>query len=62
MSEELLAGEPKAVGVYLALLHLRFVKGYATFTTVPSGRDIMSEESARKLFASYLAGRVDDAS
>jgi len=57
--EDLLDNEPKAMGVYLALLYLRLKKDY-TFTTEPSGKDIIAEKNARELFAFYLAGRGDD--
>jgi len=59
--EDLLDNEPKAMGVYLALLYLRLRKDYTTFTTEPSGKDIITEKDARELFAFYLAGRGDDA-
>jgi hypothetical protein len=48
------------MGVYLALLYLRFKKELTTFTTEPSGKDIIAEKEAKELFAFYLAGRGDD--
>jgi hypothetical protein len=61
--EDLIDTDPKAIGVYLALSYLilqkKQEKKQATFPDKPSGLKIVDE--ARWLFASYLAGRGEDA-
>jgi hypothetical protein len=56
--EDLIDTDPKAMGVYLVLSYL-ILKKPATFSDKPSGLKIVNE--ARRLFASYLAGRGEDA-
>ncbi len=60
IEKDLIDTDPKAMGVYLALLYLRLRKS-VTFTTKPSGLDIMNEPRARELIAFYLAGKGEDA-
>ena len=60
IEKDLIDTDPKAMGVYLALLYLRLRKS-VLFTTKPSGLDIMSEPRARELIAFYLAGKGEDA-
>jgi hypothetical protein len=52
--EDLIDTDPKAMGVYLALLHLRLRKGHIIFPAKPSGSNITNETSARNLFYFYL--------
>jgi hypothetical protein len=58
--EDLIDTDPKAMSVYLALLHLRFQKEGFTFRIKPSGLDILNEGLAQSLFAFYLAGKGED--
>jgi hypothetical protein len=60
IEKDLIDTDPKAMGVYLALLYLRLRKS-VLFTTKPSGLDIMNEPRARELIAFYLAGKGEDA-
>jgi hypothetical protein len=57
--EDLIDRDPKAMGVYLALLYLRFWKDVALKTKL-SGMDTLNEDEARRLFAFYLAGKGED--
>jgi hypothetical protein len=60
IDEDLIDTDPKAMGVYLALLYLRFWKENVTLKTKISSPDILNEDEARRLFAFYLAGKVED--
>jgi hypothetical protein len=51
--------DPKAMGIYLALLYLRFWKD-VTLKTKISGLDALNEDEAQRLFAFYLAGKGED--
>jgi hypothetical protein len=57
--EDLIDTDPKAMGVYLALLYLRFQKDI-TLKTKLSGMDTLNEDEARRLLAFYLAGKGED--
>jgi predicted RecB family endonuclease len=59
IDKDLIDTDPKAMGVYLALLYLRLQKR-ETFTAKPSGLDIMNEPKAQVLFAFYLVGKGED--
>jgi hypothetical protein len=59
--EDLVDSEVKAMGTYLALCYLLFGKRYTDFEVKPSGVSIINEDHAKRLFATYFAGRGVDA-
>jgi hypothetical protein len=60
IGKDLIDTDPKAMGVYLALLYLRFWKENVTLKTKISSLNILNEDEARGLFAFYLAGKIED--
>jgi hypothetical protein len=60
IDKDLIDTDPKAMGVYLALLYLRFWKGNVILKTKISSLNILNEDEARGLFAFYLAGKIED--
>jgi hypothetical protein len=59
IEKDLIDTDPKAMGVYLALLYLRFWKD-VTLKTKLSGLDTLNEDEAQRLLAFYLAGKGED--
>jgi len=59
IEKDLIDTDPKAMGVYLALLYLRFWKD-VTLKTKLSGMDTLNEDEAQRLLAFYLAGKGED--
>jgi hypothetical protein len=59
--EHLVDSEAKAMGTYLALLHLLLTYGSQDFRDRLSGDSILEEVGFRSLFTNYLAGKAVDA-